>query len=101
MGHRVHGFDRDAGNRKHCGEHGVALHEIEEVFQNTVIVIPDLKHSENEPRVQAVGTTIEGRHVFVVFTVGRRHGTDLIRPISARYMHRGEIERYVKPNPDV
>lgn len=36
----------------------------------------------------------DGRHIFVVFTLRDRGADRLIRPISARYMHRKEIEHY-------
>jgi uncharacterized DUF497 family protein len=32
--------------------------------------------------------------VFVVFTIRMRNGREVVRPLSARYMHRREIERY-------
>ncbi len=42
----------------------------------------------------AVGRDSRGRAVFIVFTIRVRHGRRLIRPLSARYMHRTEIEGY-------
>jgi uncharacterized DUF497 family protein len=53
-------------------------------------------HSPTEERFKAIGTTAEGRHVFVVFTLRRRDSATLIRPITARYMHRKEGEYYEK-----
>jgi uncharacterized DUF497 family protein len=100
MDHAVLGFDWDAGNRAHCRKHGVPVHEIESLFQRPVTVIPDLRHSDIEERLQAIGKTTHGRHVFVVFTTRERDSRRLIRPISARFMHRGEVERYEKENPD-
>jgi uncharacterized DUF497 family protein len=38
---------------------------------------------------------------FVVFTLRRRGDAVLIRPISARYMHKKEIKAYEKENPDL
>ena len=49
-----------------------------------------------EERFVAVGRTAEGRPLFVTFTLRSRLGKQLIRPISARYMHRKEIEKYEK-----
>jgi uncharacterized DUF497 family protein len=40
-----------------------------------------------------------GRFAFVAFTVRRKGGRKYIRPISARYMHRKEIEAYEKKGP--
>jgi uncharacterized DUF497 family protein len=39
--------------------------------------------------------------VFLVFTVRERGGKHLIRPITARYMHRKEVVSYEKDNPDL
>jgi uncharacterized DUF497 family protein len=43
----------------------------------------------------------DGRRVFLVFTLRRKGDKQLIRPISARYMHKKEIESYEKENPGV
>jgi uncharacterized DUF497 family protein len=41
------------------------------------------------------------RQAFVVFTL-RNHGKSvLVRPISARYMHKREVKNYEKNYPDV
>ena len=45
-------------------------------------------------RVRAVGRATTGRYVFVVFTIRMQFGRRLIRPVSARYMHRKEVRRY-------
>jgi uncharacterized protein len=37
--------------------------------------------------------------VFIVFTLRRKGDEVLIRLISARYMHKREIEEYEKENP--
>ena len=88
------GFDWDAGNREKCERHGVPATEIEHVFHGVVAVHPDPEHSVAEQRYKAIGRTAGGRHVFVVFAIRRRAGKPLIRPISARYMHRREVEHY-------
>lgn len=97
----VAGFEWDAGNRAKCRKHGVTLGEIEELFRRTVMVLPDVAHSMSEERFRAIGRTAAGRHVFVVFTVRQREDGQLIRPISARFMHRREIERYAQENPEL
>jgi hypothetical protein len=48
-----------------------------------------------------VGQTGSGRKVFLVFTMLRKGDERLIRPISARYMHKNEIESYEKESPGV
>ena len=90
------GFDWDHGNRAKCQTHGVTLAEIESLFHRTIHVLPDPAHSVGEERFKAIGATDAGRMVFVVFTLRRRRDVTLIRPISARYMHRKEIAHYEK-----
>ena len=90
------GFDWDDGNRAKCQVHGVSIAEIEALFARPVAVLPDPEHSNAEERFKAIGTTDVGRHVFVVFTVRDRDGVRLIRPLSARFMHRKEIAHYEK-----
>ncbi len=90
------GFDWDEGNRAKCGKHGVSIAEIEGLFSRTVMVGPDPKHSAHEERFIAIGTTRRDRKVLVVFTLRQKSGATFIRPISARYMHRKEIEAYEK-----
>ena len=34
--------------------------------------------------------------MFIAFTLRKLDGTTLIRPVSARYMHRKEVARYEK-----
>jgi uncharacterized DUF497 family protein len=91
----VAGFEWDHGNREKCCEHGLSIAEIEAIFRNPVAVFPDPAHSQREERFKAIGRS-RGRHVFLVFTLRRRGTEILIRPISARYMHRKEVEHYEK-----
>lgn len=90
------GFDWDHGNRGKCRKHGVSIAEIESLFRGTVHVAPDPAHSTREERFKAIGQTPAGRNVLVAFTLRRRGSDVLIRPISARYMHRREVEHYEK-----
>jgi len=92
----IAGCEWDQGNRDKCQKHGVSIAAIESVFHGVVAVFPDPAHSQGEERLIAIGKTDEGRHVFLAFTL-RRHGTEtFVRPISARYMHRKEVEHYEK-----
>jgi uncharacterized DUF497 family protein len=93
---QVDGFDWDAANREKCQKHGVSLAEIEAFFHGPVYVFPDPSHSQREERLLAIGKTASGRGVFVAFTLRRRAGETLVRPISARYMHRREVKHYEK-----
>lgn len=91
---RISGFDWDDGNREKCRKHGVALAEIEELFALSPHVAPDDKHSQAEARFIAVGRGGAGRAMFVAYVLRERDGRTLIRPLSARYMHRKEVKRY-------
>ncbi len=74
---------------------------IEELFTRALAILPDTGHSVREMRFRAVVRTQKGRGVFIVFTL-RREGEDLlVRPISARYMHKREIDAFEKENPEL
>ncbi len=99
MAMQVSGFDWDKGNRAKCEEHGLSAATIEGLFTRPLAVFPDAGHSGEEQRYRAVGRTEKDRGVFIVFTLRRTGNVVLIRPISARYMHKREIETYEKENP--
>lgn len=90
----IDGFDWDAGNWPICGKHGVSRDEIEDCFTRSVMVAPDPYPVTVERRFNAVGSNRDGRKVFIVFTLRQTSRGRLIRPISARYMHRREVQRY-------
>jgi uncharacterized DUF497 family protein len=92
----IEGFDWDQGNRAKCEKHGVTLSEIEAVFRGDVSVFRDPAHSIHEQRLKAIGRTGRGRMVCLVFTLRHRHGRLLVRPISARFMHKKEVSYYEK-----
>ncbi len=92
----VAGFDWDDANREKCRKHGVSVGEIEFLFGGEPKVAPDPRHSNDEDRLIAIGRTAEGRAIFVAFTFRVREGQRFIRPVSARYMHKKEIEAYEK-----
>lgn len=89
---KVAGIQWDDGNWPKCGKHGVSRAEIEQVLLDMPAVLAD--PHPGEPRMRAIGTTRVGRHVFLVFAYRRMDGRIWLRPISARYMHRKEIEHY-------
>ena len=93
------GFDWDSGNRGKCQKHGVSIAEIESLFRGMPLVGPDAGHSTVEKRFRAIGVTAQSRSVFVVFTWRQRRQERLIRPISARYMHKKEVEAHEKEIP--
>jgi hypothetical protein len=90
----IDGFDWNQGNLTKCQKHGVPVAEIESLFHQDHQIAPDFKHSAVESRHLAVGRSASGRAMFVVFTLREHDGKQLVRPISARYMHAEEIERY-------
>ena len=53
-------------------------------------------HSKSEERFKAIGQSEDGRWIFVVFTLRTRSGRKLVRPISARYLHKKEVDHYEK-----
>ena len=73
--------------------------EVESVFAQSVRVRSDTKHSHGEERYQAIGKGNGDRYIFLIFTLREREGLNFIRPISARYMHKKEIEYYEKEDP--
>lgn len=88
------GFDWDEGNDAKCRKHGVSRAEVEALLSDDPAVAPDTAHSADEDRYIAVGRNGGGRPMFVAFTVRLRGGLLLLRPVSARYMHAKESERY-------
>lgn len=88
------GFDWDDGNVAKCRKHGVSLAEIETLLLAGPAIAPDPGHSDEEDRFIAVGRNGAGRPLFVAFTIRTRNGLRLLRPVSARYMHAKESERY-------
>ena len=99
MRERFAGFDWDTGNRAKCEKHGISVAEIEALFSGPLLIIPDTAHSQTGVRTCALAKASAGRMIFLVFTVRRKGGRRLIRPISARYMHAKEIAHYEKENP--
>jgi uncharacterized DUF497 family protein len=94
--HQIVGFDWDAGNAyKSQEKHGVTQGEAEEVFFNQpLLVIGDERHSEQESRYLALGTTSTGVLLSIVFTLRKR--STLIRVVSARPMSKKERVFYEK-----
>jgi uncharacterized DUF497 family protein len=87
-------FDWDQGDLAKCRKHRVSIEEIEWVLSRPVAVYP--LPFPKESRNFAIGKNSQNRYVFLVFTIRRKDGRDSIRPISARYMHRKEVEHYEK-----
>lgn len=96
---KYNGFDWDEHNEdKIWRKHRVHFQEAEQVFLNKPLLTQeDEAHSKNEIRFFSLGSTDEGRLLFVAFTIRR----DLIRIVSARPMSKKEKEKYAseKENP--
>ena len=97
----IAGFDWDTGNLAKCRKHGVSIKEIEFLFAAGPFIAPDPKHSGAEDRLIAVGRNAMGRALFVAFMFRNVDGTFRIRPVSARYMHRKEIDAYEEKGSEI
>jgi uncharacterized protein len=90
---QVTGFEWDEGNARKNDRHDVTQVEAEDLFFDPrLLLAPDPRHSDQEPRFHALGTTSDGRRLHVTFTL--RAGGTRIRVISARHMHRKERAAY-------
>jgi len=91
---QISGFDWDEGNsRKSSQKQNVIQSETEQLFFNQpLLLLADIAHSQKEARYHALGRTDDGRQLHVTFTL-RAKGT-LIRVISARDMNRKERNIY-------
>ena len=93
---KIAGFDWDVGNLQKCQKHGVSIPEIEALFHGNFLSFPDSEHSESEDRIISIGKSLKNRWIFVVWTLRMKSSKNFIRPISARFMHRKEVENYEK-----
>ncbi len=90
---QITGFDWASGNARKNEKHGVSMAEAEQVFFNApLLLLEDTAHSQDEPRLHALGKTDEARTLHITFTL--RQSGRLIRVISARDMHRKERAAY-------
>ncbi|MEJ6783517.1 BrnT family toxin [Aminobacter sp. Piv2-1] len=90
---RIDGFDWDDGNWPKCAKHGLSKAQIESVFDGELDIFDDPFDSD-EHRFRAIGRDGQGQHIFIVFCIRELRGLELLRPISARYMHAREIRHY-------
>jgi uncharacterized protein len=94
---KITGFNWDDGNARKNDKHGVSMAEAEQVFFNApLLLLEDSAHSQQEPRLHALGKTDEGRALHIAFTL--RQSNTLIRVISARNMHKKERAIYEQAN---
>lgn len=87
-------FEWDKGNLgKNSRKHNVTSDEAESVFgDENSVVLSDEKHSVDEVRYAIFGKSDLNRYLYIVFTMRGNK----VRIISARRMHRKEVEKYVK-----
>ena len=92
---RIEGFDWDSGNTDKCQKHGLVKKEIEWFFtQEKIYVAPDIKHSSHEERFLAIREGPKNKLIVVAFTFRIQGAQTLIRPISARFMNKKEVQKY-------
>lgn len=87
------GIDWNEGNTSKIKAR-VATEVIDEFFKLRLLIKEDVRHSMSEARFIAMGYTKERRCLFVAYTIRMKGDEKLIRPISARYMHKKEKEAY-------
>ena len=85
-------FEWDYGNiDKSFKKHGITPNEAEEVFlDEDILLLKDIKHSQQEGRFKAIGKIARGSILFLAFTVRRNK----IRIISARDANKKERRLY-------
>jgi len=89
---KITGFEWDQGNvDKSYLKHGITPNEAEEVFlDEDILLLKDIKHSQQEGRFKAIGKIARGSILFLAFTVRRNK----IRIISARDANKKERRLY-------
>ena len=89
---KIRGFEWDKGNiDKSYQKHGISPNEAEEVFvDKDILLLEDIKHSQIEKRLEAIGKIGKGIILFLSFTVRN----DKVRIISARIANKKERRRY-------
>ena len=89
---KITGFEWDQGNiDKSFKKHGITPNEAEEVFlDEDILLLKDIKHSQQEGRFKAIGKIARGSILFLAFTVR----TNKIRIISARDANKKERRLY-------
>lgn len=87
-------FEWNQGNRdKNYQKHGITTVEAEEIFlDSNLTILEDIKHSQLEPRLIAMGKTLKGKTLVVVYT----HRESNVRIISARVANKKEQIIYEK-----
>ena len=91
---KFEGFNWDRGNSNKCTKHGLSREDIEAFFlQKEIYGASDLKHSSEEEQFLAIGKGLKNKLIVVVFTLRNKNGKKTIRPISARFMNKKEVQK--------
>ena len=88
---KIAGFDWDVENWPKCGKHGLSKMEIESIFRDVPVSIPTRSRVRNGFG-QSGATRMAD--IFCDFHIAATAAGILIRPLSARYMHKKEIAIY-------
>jgi uncharacterized DUF497 family protein len=86
---QLKGFAWDAANVGHILRHSVEPAEVEEAATRPNVIIA-AKTVNGESRWKLFGTSADGRHLVVVFTIRRK----LFRTVTANEMNVTEREKY-------
>lgn len=87
------GLNWDFGNLEKVRKHGLSHEDIEEFLLSDPFILTDKRHSSAESRYIAFGKFKE-KDLFVAFTIRAIEGELKIRPISARYANKKEVEKF-------
>lgn len=91
---KIISFEWDQGNRdKNYQKHDIATAEAEEAFLDSNLkILEDIKHSQYEQRFFAIGKTLKGKMLVVIYT----HREPNARIISVRIANKKEQIIYEK-----
>ena len=80
------------GQRPQNDKHGASASEAEQVFfDDRLLVAPDSRRSDKEPRLRALGQTIEGRLLHVTFTLREKGTRSVLSPHATRVAGKGKL----------
>lgn len=93
---QIAGFDWDRGNRFKGREHGVSLAAIESMFRSSIPCCLTLCTRSPRSGSRRLGGAQPAAGSSSSSLWRARRGKRFIRPISARFMHKKEVEHYEK-----
>ena len=90
---KLTGLNWDFGNFEKVKKHGLSHVDIEEFLLSDPFILTDDRHNAAESRYIAFGK-FKLKYLFVAFTIRAVEGELKIRPISARYANKREVEKF-------